>query len=414
MSFELFVAARYLFARRKQTFIFIISMMSILGVALGVGALVIVFGVYNGFTTEIRDKIIGANSHIIVSRTGWYLTPNDPDIQKALQNIPGVIGVSPFIHAEGMISSPGRVKGVIIRGINAKDASEVLKLFSQISEGSLEGLEIIPDNPEQLLPGIIVGKELANILGLRTGSRVNVLSPAGERSSTGFQPRIRPFRVAGIFQSGMLEYDTSLALAELDAVRDVFGLPTGTLSGYELAVKDIRKADAIANEINERLGANYLARSWQELNANLFAALELERLGMFIILVMIVLVGSFSIVTSLVMLVMEKTRDIAILMSMGATRAMIKRIFILQGLIIGLAGTLLGYACGIGISFLLQKYKFIKLPKGVYVIDHLPVLLRLEDIIIIGVSAMFLCLIATIYPARQAAGLQPAEALRYE
>ena len=414
MKFELFIALRYLFARRKQTFIFVISMMSILGVALGVGALVVVFGVYNGFTTEIRDKILGANAHVIVTGTRLGLLQGDPQVRESLLNVPGVSGVTPFIHAEGMLSSASRVKGVIVRGVDPATAPDVLKLFSQLQQGGIEELPAVPEDPERMLPGVIVGRELANMLGLRMDSRVNLLSPAGQKSAVGFQPRIKPFRVAGIFHSGMLEYDSSLVLISLDAVRDVFGLPQEGLSGYELTVADLYKANLTAAIINERLGAGYLARSWQELNANLFAALELERLGMFIVLTMVVLVGSFSIVTSLVMLVMEKTRDIAILMSMGATRSMIRRIFIVQGLLIGFAGTALGYAAGIALSVLLQRYKFIKLPQGVYVIDHLPVLLRWEDIAIIGVSAMVLCFLATIYPARQAAQLQPAEALRYE
>ncbi len=414
MKFELFIALRYLFARRKQTFIFIISMMSILGVALGVGALVVVFGVYNGFTTEIRDKILGANAHIIVTGSRLALLENNQKVREILRDIPGVAGVTPFIHAEGMLSSPSRVKGVIIRGVDPTTAPEVLKLFAQLRRGSVDDLEPVPDDPDRRLPGVIVGQELANLLGLRLNSRVNLLSPAGQRTATGFSPRIKPFRVAGIFHSGMLEYDSSLVLITLDAARDVFGLPPGSISGYELTVRDVYQAGAIAAIINEKLGAGYLARSWMDMNANLFAALELERLGMFIVLAMVVLVGSFSIVTSLVMLVMEKTRDIAILMSMGATRSMIRRIFMLQGVLIGLAGTALGYAAGITLAVLLQRYKFIKLPQGVYVIDHLPVLLRWEDIVIVGVSAMVLCFLATIYPARQAARLEPAEALRYE
>ena len=414
VRFEVFIALRYLFARRKQSFIFLISMMSILGVGLGVGALVVVFGVYNGFTSEIRDKILGANAHITVTGSRLSLVEQSGSVQETLARTPGVAGVTPFIYAEGMLSSPSRVKGVILRGIDPVTAPDVLKLFANMDQGSLSYLPEVPGDPDRELPGVIVGRELAKLLGLTVGSRVNLLSPAGQKNATGFAPRIRPFRVAGVFHSGMIEYDSSLALVTLQAARDVFGLPDGAISGFEVTVPDVYKAGTIAAIINERLGRGYLARSWMELNANLFAALELERLGMFIVLAMIVLVGSFSIVTSLVMLVMEKTRDIAVLMSMGATRAMVRRIFIIQGMLIGLAGTTLGYAGGISLSLLLQKYKFIKLPQGVYVMDHLPVLLRWEDIATIGVSALVLCFLATIYPARQAAGLQPAEALRYE
>jgi len=413
LRFELFIAARYLFARRKQTFIYVISLMSILGVALGVGALVIVFGVYNGFTTDIRDKIIGANAHVVVTGAHMNLLQDMAGTRDRLLALPEVRGVTPFIYAEGMLSSPNRVKGVVLRGIEPETAPQVLQLLSSLEAGSLSDLAAVPDDAQKRLPGIIVGRELARLLGLTPGDRVNVLSPAGQRSSTGFSPRIMPFRVAGVFRSGMVEFDASLGLITLASARDVLGLPEGSISGFEVRVSDVYQAAGTAADINQALPGMH-ARSWSELNANLFAALELERVGMFIILTMIVLVGSFSIVTSLVMLVMEKTRDIAVLMSMGATRAMIRRVFMLQGVIIGLVGTALGYAAGIGLAVLLQKYKFIKLPPGVYTTDHLPVLLRWEDIAIVGVSAMILCFLATIYPARQAASLEPAEALRFE
>ena len=413
LQFELFVAARYLFARRKQTFIYVISLMSILGVALGVGALVIVFGVYNGFTTDIRDKIIGANAHVVVTGARLNLLQDAAVTRDRLLALPGVRGVTPFVYAEGMLSSPNRVKGAVLRGIDPETAPEVLTLLSSLEAGSVSDLEAVPDDAARRLPGIIVGRELARLLGLTPGERVNVLSPAGQRTSTGFSPRIVPFRVAGIFRSGMIDFDSSLALITLAAARDVLGLPEGSISGFEVRVNDVYRAAQAAETINKALPGLH-ARSWSEMNANLFAALELERVGMFIILAMIVLVGSFSIVTSLVMLVMEKTRDIAVLMSMGATRSMIRRVFMLQGVIIGLVGTTIGYAGGIGLAVLLQRYKFIKLPPGVYTTDHLPVLLRWEDIAIVGVSAMILCFLATLYPARQAASLEPAEALRFE
>ena len=413
MRFELFIASRYLFARRKQTFIYIISLMSILGVALGVGALVVVFGVYNGFTTDIRDKIIGANAHVMVTGAHLNLLQDAAGTRDKLLALPGVQGVTPFIYAEGMLSSPIRVKGSVLRGIDPETAPEVLTLLSGLEAGSVADLETVPEDAALRLPGIIVGREMARLLDLSPGGRVNVLSPAGQRTSAGFSPRIVPFRVAGVFRSGMIDFDSSLSLITLAAARDVLGLPEGSISGFEVRVNDVYRAAQTAEAANMALPGLH-ARSWSEMNANLFAALELERVGMFIILAMIVLVGSFSIVTSLVMLVMEKTRDIAVLMSMGATRSMIRRVFMLQGTIIGLVGTAIGYAGGIGLAVLLQKYKFIKLPPGVYTLDHLPVLLRWEDIVIVGVSAMVLCFLATLYPAWQAASLEPAEALRFE
>ena len=410
MRFELFVALRYLFARQKQTFTFVISVMSILGVGIGVAALVVVLGVYNGFTTDIRDKILGANAHLIVTGTGLLPAQDTELALQAVRAVPGVTGATPFLYAEVMLSSPRGVKGVVLRGIDPVSAPEVLGILARMREGSVDGLVQHP----QGVPGVLVGKELANRLGIVVGSRVNLLSPAGQKTATGFSPRIRPFVIAGIFDSGMYEYDSSLGFASLDATRDVLGLPEGRISGIEATVNDVYAANTIAERVNAALGTQYNARSWMEMNANLFAALQLERIGMFILLGMVVLVGSFSVVTSLVMLVMEKTRDIAVLMSMGATKAMIRRIFIFQGTIIGIVGTSLGYVLGIGIALLLQRYQFIKLPQGVYTLDHLPVLLQWSDILLIGLCSMSLCVLATIYPARQAAALEPAEALRYE
>ncbi|MEG1609804.1 MAG: lipoprotein-releasing ABC transporter permease subunit [Bilophila sp.] len=424
MRFELFVALRYLFARRKEAFIYIISTMSVLGVAIGVASLVVVLGVYNGFTTDIRDRILGANAHIIITGPLAALAPASVSqgatdtrgigLEATLSRItstPGVIGAMPFLYAEGMLSSARGVKGVVLRGIDPKTAPQVLSMLNGLTSGSVNDLEPgVPGAP----PGVLVGKELAQRLGIETGSRVNLLSPAGQKTAAGFQPRIRPYKVAGIFQTGMFEYDSSLGFVSLQAGRDLLGLPEDRISGVEVTVENVYKADVVAETLKKELGPLASVRTWMDMNANLFAALKLEKIGMFILLAMVVLVGSFSIVTTLVMLVMEKTRDIAILMSMGATRSMVRRVFMLQGTIIGVVGTLLGYVLGVGVALLLQRYQFIKLPPGVYALDHLPVLLDWVDILIVGVSAMTLCFLATIYPARQAASLEPAEALRYE
>lgn len=408
MRFELFVALRYLFSRRKQTFISVISVMSILGVALGVGALVVVLGVYNGLTTDMRDKILGANAHAIVLSYVPSAFENAPDVVKRVRAVEGVTGATPFIYTEVMLSGASGVKGIVLRGIDPQSAPSVLSMLRQMRAGAVSDLQ------KEGAPGIIVGDELAKRLGLGLGSRVNLLSPSGQKTASGYAPRIRPFAVAGIFKTGMFEYDSSLAFVSLAAARDVLGLPEGYLSGVEITVADLFAADKIAARIGTELGSPFYARSWMEMNANLFAALKLEKIGMFILLAMVVLIGSFSIVTTLVMLVMEKTRDIAIMMSMGATRGMIRRIFMLQGSIIGAIGTLLGYAMGLSLGWLLKRYQFIKLPENVYTLDHLPISISLTDVLIIGASAMLLCFLATLYPARQAARLEPAEALRYE
>ena len=409
MSFAFFVARRYLFARRKQAFIYVISIMSILGVALGVAALVVVLGVYNGLTTDMRDKILGANAHGIVMSYMPDAFAEHPELLGEVIKTPGVTGATPFIYTEVMLSAGKGVKGLVLRGIDPRTAPSVLTMLRKMKRGSIARL-----SQSDGLPGIVIGEELAKRIGLGIGSRVNLLSPSGQKTAAGFQPRIRAFEVAAIFKTGMFEYDSSLAFVTLDACREVLGLDPGFLSGIEITVDDVFKADAVAQRISNAVGSPFYARNWMEMNANLFAALKLEKIGMFILLAMVVLIGSFSIVATLVMLVMEKTKDIAVMLSMGATRRTIRRIFMLQGTIIGFVGTLLGYALGLTVGFLLKRYQFIKLPENVYTLDHLPIIITLSDVLVIGAAAMLLCFLATLYPARQASRLKPAEALRYE
>ena len=409
MSFEFFVARRYLFSHRKQAFIYVISLMSIIGVALGVAALVVVLGVYNGLTTDMRDKILGANAHGIVLSYIPDAFGKNPGLRDGILRTPGVTVATPFIYTEVMLSSGDGVKGLMLRGVDPRTAPGVLSMLKAIKKGSINGLETGDGTP-----GIIIGEELAKHIGLGMGSRVNLLSPSGEKTTAGFQPRIRPFEVAGIFKTGMYEYDSSLAFVTLDAARELLGLDPGFLSGIEITVDDVYRADEITKELTDNIGNPFYARSWMDMNANLFAALKLEKIGMFILLIMVVLIGSFSIVATLVMLVMEKTRDIAVMMSMGATRKMIRRIFMYQGTIIGFVGTMLGYALGLTVGYLLKRYQFIKLPENVYTLDHLPIIITVPDVLIIGGAAMLLCFLSTLYPARQASRLKPADALRYE
>jgi len=408
MRFELFVALRYLFARRKQTFISVISVISVLGVALGVASLIVVLGVMNGFTVDMREKILGVNAHVITLAAGGGIS-GYPELVRKAETVPGVKGATPFIYSEVMLSTRYGVKGVVLRGVDPVSVPAVLGIAGRMVDGSLADLE------RSGAPGLVIGKELAKRLGITVGSRVNLLSPSGEKTSAGFTPRILSFKIAGIFSTGMFEYDSSLGFVSLDAARDLLGMPAGTVSGLEIVVDDIYRADTVAQAVTQALGGYpFYSRNWMEMNANLFAALKLEKAAMSIMLTLIVLVGSFSIVTTLVMLVMEKSRDIAIMMSMGATKSHIRRIFMLQGTIIGVVGTTLGFGLGLLVCWLLKRYQFIKLPPGVYSLDHLPVLLQWQDLAAIAVGAMVLCFLATIYPARQASSLEPAEALRYE
>ena len=412
MSFERFIAMRYLLARRKQAFISVISLISILGVAIGVAALIVVLGVMNGMSTDLRDKILGVNAHLLVGSLDASI-PDYEDLKAKAATVEGVTGVMPFIYSEVMLSTRHGVKGTVLRGVNPADAEGVLTLDRDMIEGKLADLVdgYGPKGP----PNIVLGKELADRLGVRRGSLVNMLTPSGMKTAAGFKPKIKTLRVVGVFKTGMYEYDSSLAYVTVAAAQEILGFTTDAVSGLELHVADVDRADEVGRALTKVIGGYPLyVRDWKEMNQNLYAALKLEKVGISVMLIMIVLVGSFSIVTTLVMLVMEKTRDIAILMSMGATRASIRKIFIFQGMAVGVAGTALGFALGLALCFLLERYQFVKLPKGIYSLDYLPVLLQWQDLVAIGVCALGLCFLATLYPARQASKLMPAEALRYE
>ncbi len=414
MSYSLFIASRYLTSRNKRTFISVISLMSVLGVAIGVAALVIVMSVYNGVTQEMREKILGANPHIMVMATqagafGPDAAKGRGEVIDRIRETPGVVSATPFLYAEVLLSTPQGATGLVVRGIDPEQAVESMPMLQHLESGSVKNLA-----REQGPAGMLVGHDLARRFHLSVGSRVNLMSPAGQRTTAGFVPKLRSFRVEGIFKSGMSDFDSRLAYVPIAATQDLMGYPDGHISGVEAFVEDPYKARDIAASIAESLGAPFYARNWIDMNANLFAALQLERFGMFIVLLMVILVGSFSIITSLVMLVMEKTKDIAILMSMGATTAGVRRIFMFQGAIIGAVGTSIGYVLGIVLALLLKKYQFIELPPGVYMMDTLPVIIDPLDLLIIGAVSMLMCFVATIYPARQASRLVPAEALRYE
>ena len=409
MRFETFIALRYLFALRKQSFISIISLFAVCGVAIGVGALIVVIGVMNGFSTDLRDKILGVNAHILVTSLRGGIK-NYEKLSDEVADVPGVIGVTPFVYSEVMLSTRTGVKGVVLRGIDPSTSDSVLSLSKDMVSGSLSNLESNGD-----FPSIIIGSELAKRLGLTQGSEVNLLSPSGRSGAAGFTPRVQRFLVAGVFRTGMFEYDSSLGYVTIPAARKLLGFKGDVVSGLEVSVNDVYNVEHISNELRARIGSfTVYVRHWQEMNANLFAALELEKTAMFIILAMIVLVGSFSIVTTLVMLVIQKTKDIAVLMSIGADVKSIRRIFMFQGTFIGMAGTAIGFMIGVPVSLLLKKYQFIKLPSNVYPVDYLPVRLEAFDMISIGVAAFLLCFLATIYPARRAAALSPSDALRYE
>lgn len=414
MSYELFIGLRYLKAKRKQTFVSLITLISIAGVTVGVTALIVVLAVMNGFKEDLRDKIIGVTSHVVVSRFDGNI-PNYLKVSAKVEQVHGVVAATPFIYTQAMIKSRQGISGAVLRGIDPETAGKVINLAKNMRSGSLQELAA-EEKPggTRATPGIILGNELARNLGVSRGEPLTVISPLGRLTPLGQVPRSQTFRVAGIFDSGMYEYDSTIAYVSLWAAQRFLGIGNRA-TGIEVRVEDIYEADHVARDIGKALGGYpYWSRDWMRMNKNLFSALKLEKIVMFIILTLIILVAAFNIIGTLIMVVMEKTRDIAILKSMGATRRSIMKIFMIEGVIIGLVGTLLGLLGGYTLCKLLATYQFIELPRDVYYISTLPVRMDPLDVTLIALAAMIISLVATVYPAWQASRLDPVEAIRYE
>lgn len=414
MSYELFIGLRYLKAKRKQTFVSLITLISIAGVMVGVTALIVVIAVMNGFKEDLRDKILGVTSHVVISRFDGNISKYQ-EVRAKVGEVSGVNAATPFIYTQVMISSRKAISGAVLRGIEPKTASKVINLPKNLRAGSLEELEA-ENKPEGMrsTPGIILGNELARNIGALRGEPVTVISPLGRLTPLGRVPRSQTFRVAGIFDSGMYEYDSTIAYVSLWAAQRFLGIGD-RVTGIEVRVDDIYEADRVARAIGKALdGYPYWSRDWMRMNKNLFSALKLEKIVMFIILTLIILVAAFNIVGTLIMVVIEKTRDIAILKSMGATRRSIMKIFMIEGAVIGLVGTLLGLLGGYTLCTLLATYKFIELPSDVYYISTLPVQMNPLDVALIALAAIVITLAASVYPAWQASRFDPAEAIRYE
>ena len=407
MSFERFVSFRYLRAKRKQKFISLISVISVLGVAVGVMALIVVLSVYTGFTEGLRDQIIGINAHILVQGFDGTIQ-NYSRLQKKVETVDGVVGVTPFIYGQALVSSGPTSTGIVLRGIDPATAGRVIKLESQLLNGKLADL-----SATQSLPAIILGKDLAAQLRVGQDDRIRLISPNGPLSPMGVLPKVLTCRVAGIFESGMFEYDSTMGFISLATARNLNGMRQG-VNGLEVRVDDVDNADNVAAAIQQKIGRGFSVRDWMKINKNLFAALKLEKIGIFIALDLIILVAALNIISALVMVVMEKTRDIAILKSMGATTGSIMRIFFYQGVVIGLAGTILGVGSGLGLCALLKRYKIIELPSNVYPMSTMPVQVVPMDVTVIAVSAILITLAATLYPSWKASKIRPADALTYE
>lgn len=410
MSFVTFVSGRYIRTRQRRAFISLITALSIAGVTVGVMALIVVIAVMAGFEADLKSRIMGVRPHLVVSRSDGPFTDYDALLAR-LAPIDGIQSASAFIKTQAVIRSTSRASGTVIKGI---DSIRIQKVMQRIETGRLttrtSQRNRAQDHPP--LPGIILGKALAASVGVIRGDAVFIISPRGMLSPIGHVPSMVRFEVVDIFESGMYEFDGTLALVDLHEAQKMLRMQ-GEVSGIEIRLTDVDRTAAVARRIEAAADGRFKLEDWKQMNRNLFSALQLEKTVMFIILALIILVAAFNIAGSLVMMVMEKRKDIAILKAMGATARSIGRIFVLKGLAIGMIGTSLGTAAGLLLCYLLDRYPFIHLPADVYYITTLPVNLKWMDVILIAVCALAICFVATLYPARQAAGINPVEAIRH-
>jgi len=409
MSFERFIGARYLRAKQKQAFISLITYLSIAGVAVGVMALIVVIAVMTGFEVDLKTRILGGQANIVLMRYSGPFEEYRPVMQR-IADVEGVAASTPFIYTQVMLRTTANTTGAMLRGIDPATIGGVLKTLENVRVP--EGGAAAGADPAGM-PGIVLGRELAKNLGVVQGDVVHVISPRGMLAPTGHVPTMKPFRVSGYFESGMYEYDQTFAYINLADAQRLLRLGEA-VTGLEIRVHDIYRAREIADAIVARLGPSYYARDWMQMNRNLFKALKLERRVMFIILSLIVLVAAFNIASSLIMLVMGKTRDIAILKAMGATDRSIRRIFVFNGMVIGVVGTSLGLVLGVAVCALLRRYNIHELTGDIYYFTtQLPVKMEALDVVAIVVAALVICYVATLYPARQASRLNPVDAIRY-
>ena len=423
MNYEFFVSIRHLSARKSQKFISLNSWISMVGVGLGVMALIVVIAVMSGFSNDLRDKILGTNSHVVVSNINQTTVENYNSILEKVRSVAGVTAAAPFIVNQVMLINGDRVSGVVVRGVDPEKEGTVSDLEKNMIIGSILDLKVnlpfLEDKKNRT--GIILGKELSRKMGVVVGGVVSMVSPVSRITPVGLIPRMKLFKVVGVFESGMYEYDANLSFVLLKSAQKFFSMKDA-VSGIEVRVVDIEQAGNIATAIQKKLGFPYHARDWMSMNKNLFSALKLEKVVMFIILILIIFVAAFNIISTLFMLVMEKAKEIAILKSMGASRKSIIKIYSYQGLIIGLVGTFLGCAAGFIIvpnlneivGFIESVFGIVAFPSDIYYLDRLPSEIQYMDSFLIVIFSIAICLIASLYPAWRASKLDPVDGLRYE
>jgi lipoprotein-releasing system permease protein len=403
MRFELFIALRYLLARRKQAFISVISLISTIGVAVGVIALIVALALMTGIQGELRDRILGSTAHIYVWKTGG-IEDYHAEVKRLLA-VPRVRGAAPGILGKGMISGPSGKSFISIKGIDPALEPNVTDIKRAIQSGRVE--DLTTGEP----PGILIGRQLAEALAVKVGDTVSLLTDQGTLSPGGMLPRNRPARVAGIFNLGLQEFDAEWGFVSLEFAERLMGVEQVEM--IQLRVDDINASPKIADSV-EALGSEYRAQDWSELNASLFSALGLEKIGMSIAIGLIMMVAALQIVASLVLLVMEKSRDIGILKTMGTSPRRISVVFMMQGTIIGLVGTLTGAIVAVALCWVLTEYRLVTIPQDIYQVAYVPFIVKPQDFATVVLSAIVICFLATIYPSRQAAKLDPVQALRFE
>jgi lipoprotein-releasing system permease protein len=415
MKYEFFIGLRYLRARRQETFISLITVISVLGVMIGVMTLNVVMAVMSGFEETLRDRLLGINAHISIVKSGEPMRDYEEIIAQVRQE-EEVVAATPAIYGQVMLTSGTRVSGVVVRGVDPDRVNQVVDLQRYLLKGQLARLKsahaIQIDDRVVSLPGIVLGERLAAQLGVFEGSPVQVLSPLGSPTAIGVIPKVRRFVVIGIMKTGMSEIDSAVVFMGFADAQKFFDLDGGA-TNIEMKIRNVKNSRAVAERLQKRLGFPYFAEDWTRLWPNLFSALQLEKTVYFLVLLLMILVGAFNIVSTLVMVVMEKRKDIAILRSMGATGQSIRKIFLFKGCVIGVVGTALGVLLGLLVCGLIAQYEFA-LPEGMFLISTVPVRIYWSNFILVAVASFFVCLFASIYPSRQAAKLDPVEIIRYE
>jgi lipoprotein-releasing system permease protein len=412
MRFELFIAARYLRARRRQAVVGLVTVISILGIAAGVAALIIALAITNGMRRDLQQRLVGALAHVELMRTAGDGIRDWRPLLQHLATEPHVIAAAPGLYGQVLISRGARSGGALIKGIIPHDELRVGNLLQTVKQGTYTDLNPTT-NPESVPPPIVLGNELALTLGAGIGDTVLVTSPQGELTPVGLVPRYERFRVAGIFNSGFYQYDSAYAFMRLADAQHLFSEPD-LVSVLSFRLDDLYRAPEVASELQEYAGPGYQATTWIDQNRELFRALKLEQVVTFVILALIVVIAALNILIALTMMVMEKSRDIAVLMSFGVSNAQVRRIFLFEGLLISVIGSVLGLILGYTGSLLGAHYRFIALDPSVYSISYLPFAPSITDGLIVLAVSLGLSLLATLYPSHSAARILPAEALRYE